>query len=317
MKKTLRERYDERNQEQLLAEGFLDYFKSGSENIQKFNSTIQQLKNLASKSGVASLQNAITNAEKQFESIVMSQAQGQKPDQTKSQMLSKATTFVGALSQFMNTFKSITAQLPSMKSALTAANNPANNKPLRDILGADAQKFGQLITTQLQKSGGGILNTIKRFFTGGGTENPTKVLQDFGLAPDQLANDLLGMTPQQMNSFIQTSSGVQPFQIAQTAGQQQQAAAGTKPTEQSISAAGTQATNPTQPSAQTQPAQQTTATTGASQRPDAGAAQQRDVSIQRAVRNRNAFNTQVLSTLSNEEVANDLRQIAKALGIKL
>jgi hypothetical protein len=316
MKKTLRERYDERKNEQLLAEAFSDYFKSGSDNIKKFNSTIQQLKSVAQKSGITSLQTAVANAEKQFESVVMAQQQGQKPDATKSQMLSKATTFVGALSQFFNTFKSITAQLPSMKNALTNANTPENNKPLQDILGADAEKFGQLIATQLQKSGGGILNTIKRFFTGGGTENPTQVMQQFGLGANVLANDMLALTPQQMNAFIQSTSAVQPFQLSQSAGQQQ-TPSGTKPAEQSISAQQSQATQPTQQTQQSQPTQQSTATTGASQRPDPATAGQRDVAIQRAVRNRNAFNTQQLSTLSNEEIATDLHALAKALGIKL
>jgi hypothetical protein len=220
------------------------------------------------------------------------------------------------LSQFFNTFKSITAQLPSMKNALTNANTPENNKPLQDILGADAEKFGQLIATQLQKSGGGILNTIKRFFTGGGTENPTQVMQQFGLGANVLANDMLALTPQQMNAFIQSTSAVQPFQLSQSAGQQQ-TPSGTKPAEQSISAQQSQATQPTQQTQQSQPAQQSTATTGASQRPDPATAGQRDVAIQRAVRNRNAFNTQQLSTLSNEEIATDLHALAKALGIKL
>lgn len=315
MKKTLRERYDERKQEKLLAEGFMDYFQSGSENIKKFNSTIQQLKNVAQKSGIQALQTAIANAEKQFEGIVMAQQQGQKPDANKSQMLSKATTFVSALSQFFNTFKSVTAQLPSMKTALANANTPENNKPLRDILGNDAQNFSQLITTQIQKSGGGALAAIKRFFTGGGTQQPAAVMAEFGLPPAQLAEEMLGLTPQQMNAFIQGTSGVQPYQLSQTPAQGQPSA--TKPAEQAIDAQQSQATQPTQSTQQTQPSQASTATTGASQRPDPATAQQRDVAIQRAVRNRNAFNTQQLSTLSNEEVANDIKAIVKALGIKL
>jgi hypothetical protein len=39
---SLKERYEQR--QQVLAEGFLDYFKAGSENIQKFNTTLASLK---------------------------------------------------------------------------------------------------------------------------------------------------------------------------------------------------------------------------------------------------------------------------------
>jgi len=263
---------------------------------------------------LTTLQTAISNAEKQFEGIVMAQQQGQRPDQSKSQMLSKATTFVSALSDFFAAFKNVTSQLPSLKNALSAANKPENNRPLSELIGDDTDKFEQLISTQIQKSGGGVINAVKRFFTGGGAESPIKVMQEFGLGPAQLANEMMSMTPQKMNSFLQGTSGVQTFKLDQ---QPQTQPSGTKPAEQSITSAQTAASNPTQPTAQTQPAQQSTTTTGASQRPDPATAQQRDVNIQKAVRNRNAFNTQALSTLSNEEIATDLHSIAKALGVKL
>lgn len=313
MKKTLRERYEEKQQEKMLSEAFSDYFKSGSDNIKKFNSTIQQLKNIAQKNNLPSLQTAVANAEKQFESVVISQQQGQKPDATKSQLISKATAFVGIMSQFFTTFKNITAQLSSVKAALANANNE-NGKSLKDLLGNDAEKFGQLITTQIQKSGGGILNTVKRFLSGGGTDNPAQIMQQFGLDANQLTNELLALTPQQMTSFIQQTSGIQPFKFSAPAGEQPN---GTKPAEQTISAAGTQNTTSSQPTQETKPAQASTTTTGASEKPTPDKAQQRDVAIQRAVKNRNAFNTQQLSALSNEEVANDLKAIANSLGIKL
>jgi cell division septation protein DedD len=182
------------------------------------------------------------------------------------------------------------------------------------LLGNDAEKFGQLITTQIQKSGGGILNTVKRFLSGGGTDNPTQIMQQFGLDANQLTNELLALTPQQMTSFIQQTSGIQPFKFSAPASEQPN---GTKPAEQTISAAGTQNTASSQPTQETKPAQASTTTTGASEKPTPDKAQQRDVAIQRAVKNRNAFNTQQLSALSNEEVANDLKAIANSLGIKL
>ena len=320
MKKTLRERYEERKQAEQLAEGFLDYFKSGSQNIQSFNSTISQLKNLASKYQLTSLQSAVANAEKQFTDIVMAQQQGQKVDGTKSQMISKATAFVSGISGFMNTMKTITTQLPAMKDALAKANTPEGDKPMSELLGDQTQQFGQLITTQLQKSGGGVLQKIKSFFTGSGTNTLSQVMTEFGLPPESLTNDILKLTAKQMSGLVGESGAVRPFTLQQPQGQpQQQGNTGTKPTEPTVQA------QPSQPQQQGGTATQQTAPAsqaargGPNSRPNPAQAQERDVTIQRSVPStaRNAFNSQQLAALSNEEITQAFKAIAQQLGIKL
>lgn len=320
MKKTLKERYEEKRHTEQLAEGFLDYFKQGSQNIQSFNNTISQIKNIANKYQLKSLQSAVATAEKQFTDVVVAQQQGQKPDTTKSEMISKATAFVGGLSSFMNTMKTITSQLPAMKDALAKANGPEGEKEMVEVLGNQAQQFGQLIATQLQKSGGGILQKIKGFFTGSGTNTPAQVMAEFGLPPETLANEILQMTVKQMSQFVGESGTVKPFTLQQTPGAQQpQGNAGTKPAEATVQA------QPSQPQQQggTAPQQSTPATQtargGPNARPNPQQAQERDVTIQRSVPQitRNAFNSQQLGALSNEEIAQAFQAIAQKLGIKL
>lgn len=317
MKKTLRERYEERKHDELLAEGFLDYFKQGSENIQTFNKTISQLKNLASKYQLPTLQKALANAEQQFTQVVMAQQAGQKPDASKSQMISKATALVSGMSNFMNTLKTVTTQLPSMRDAIQNANGPNGDKPLSELLGADAQQFTQLITTQLQKAGGGFLSKIKAFFTGSGTQTPAQVMAEFGLPPETLAQELMKLSPKQLAAFSNESASVRPFTLSGPP-PAAQGNTGTKPAEQTVQAAQTQQTVGTQPSAETAPAT-SSQRTGANTRPTPAQAQERDVAIQRAVPQtaRNAFNTQQLGALSNEEVTQSLQAIARALGAKL
>lgn len=317
MTKTLKEQYDSR--QMILAEGFLDYFKTGSDNIQKFNSTLQQLKTLATTFKLQSLQGALNTANQQFEEIVMKQQQGEKPDQNKATALSKAVTFVSMMSTFMDNFKNVTTQLPSMKNALAQARDPQQGgKPLKDILGPDAAKFGQLISTQFQKSGGGIFKTIGRFFSGGGAQNPLQVLKDYGIDGTTFANDILNLTPSQLQQFTQQSASTQSFQLnAQPQAPAENA--GTKPGEKTMQTAPPEnAEASPQPAAATQPTAPAIATAAApNQKPDQAASAKRDVAIQKAVRNRNAFNTQILGGLSNAEIAQDLQNLAKSLGIKL
>lgn len=249
MMQTLKERYTElkTKRENLLEEGIMDYFKSGSQNIQKFNTTLAQLKQLANKYNIASLQAALATAEKQFTETVMQQTTGQNvpEDKTKSTMISKAVTLVSTIASFMDTFKNITTQLPAVKNALDNAKNEQFNKPLSDLLGNDAVKFSQLIATQLQKAGGGWLKAIGRFFSGGGGQNAEVVMKEFGLDATSLANDILKMTPIQLSSFSTESAKTSPFQFSQ-----QTAPPSTQPTQKTVEPAGAA------PELQPQPAQQ-------------------------------------------------------------
>lgn len=315
MKKTLHERYEARKQSEMLAEGFLDYFKKGSENIQTFNNTIAQLKNLSSKYGLKSLQAAVATAEKQFTDVVMTQQTGQKPDATKSKMISKATAFVSGMSSFMNTMKTITTQLPAMKDALAKSNGPEGEKTVNELLGDQAAQFSQLIASQLQKTGSGFLSKIKSFFTGSGAESPAQVMSEFGLTPEAFAQEIMNMPVKQMSQFVGESATVKPFNLAQPA---QQKATNAQGTQAAAPTATTQSTQNTQASTNTAP---TTSTPKgpANVRPTPAQAQERDVLVQHSVPQgtRNAYNTQMLGALSNEEIANSFNAIAKALGIKL
>ncbi len=321
MKKTLRERYDERKRDEQLTEGFLDYFQKGSTNIQTFNNTIAQLKNLSNKYQLKTLQGAVATAEKQFSDVVMAQQQGQKPDANKSTMISKATAFVAGMSSFLQSLKTITTQLPAMKDALAKANTPEGEKRVSELLGNDAQQFGQLITAQLQKSGGGILSKIKGFFTGSGTQTPAQVMAEFGLPPEALAQDILNLTAKQMTQFVGESASVKPFELQQQPGadQQRQGNTGTRGAEATAQAQGTQQTvQGGQPTAETVPTTKTVQG-GPNQRPSESQAKERDISIQHAVPQtaRNAFNSQMLGKLSNEEISQAFKAIAQQLGLKL
>ncbi len=307
MRQTLKEQYEK--QQEILTEGFLDYFKTGSANIQKFNSSIASLKKIAQSYNMKNLQNALTKAENDFQNIVISQQTGQKVDQTKAGAISQAVTFVSIMTNFMNVLKNVTSQLPSMQTALK--DQSASQTPLKQLLGADVNKFGQLISAQFNKSGGGILSKIGRLFSGGGAQNPQAILQKFGINGNIMSQDILNLTPEQFNKFLQESASTPSFEV-QTQTQPANAA-----TRNNTPAPPVETTNPTQAqqTAKVQPPEPTQA--ASTTKPNNEQAQQRDVAIQKVVRNRNAFNSQILSQLDNVSVEKDLRNIANVLGIKL
>jgi len=319
MKSTLRQKYEQKRVKRLVEkldtvnkvviyEDISDYFKSGSDNIKKFNASLEQIKGLASKYNMGNLTQAITNAEQKFETTVSAQASaGQKPDQNKSQILSSVTSFVTIMTGFLKTLNTVTAQLPSIKNA--AAKAP--DQPLRQALGGDAQKFTTLIANQFKKSSGGAMQTLARFFKGGGGQNAQQVLGFFGLNPQKVAEDLMNLNGQQFQDFSTGSSETQTPQI-QT---QQPTPNNNKTTEKTTSPAQPVETQKTQPGEGTTPTQGTQNV--ASKKPDPDVVSKRDVAIQKAVKNRNAFNTQILGGLSNQEIVNDIHSLVKALGIKL
>lgn len=313
MTNTLKERYEER--QQILAEGFMDYFKTGSANIKKFNTTLEALKKLASTYKLQTLQAALQKAESDFQNIVMAQSGGQKPNQNKATALSQAVTFVSIMTSFMNTLKNITTQLPSIQNALKDKQNA--QQPLSQILGADAAKFGQLIANQFNKSGGGILAKIGRFFKGGGGQNAQVVLKNYGIDGNTMANDILKLTPAELQKFSQESATTPVFELQATPQNPQNQT--TTPAATSAPPTAAAQTKTSAPSQQTSPSTQSQQTPGApTTPPTAEEAQKRAQILQNGtIKNINAFNPQVLSTLDNNTIAANLHAIAKALGIKL
>ena len=234
MRKSLRERYEERAEEQVLAEGFMDYFKKGSTNIETFNSTIAQLKAIPGIAKLPSLQRAISSAEQQFQSIVMAQQgiPGEKVDVGKATMISKVTALVTGITNFISSLKNISSQLPTMKQAL---GDPASaGKPLSQAMtqGQNAQaggapieggagvadQFAKLLEKQLNTSGGGIFAKLKGFFKGSGTQTPLQVFKEFGLETGQLAQEILSMNPQEFSAFTGAGAFVKPMQLAEPQG---------------------------------------------------------------------------------------------------
>lgn len=333
MKKTLRERYEERKHEQVLAEGFMDYFKKGSTNIQMFNNTIAQLKALPGANKLPSLQKAINTAEQQFTSVVMAQQQGQQVDTNKATMISKATAFVSGMTTFISSLKNITVQLPAMKAALSDPN--AATKPLSQAMtqgqnaaqgGAPAaggasvvDEFSKLIERQLNTSGGGFFSKLKNFFTGSGAQTPLQVFKEFGLETDQLAQELLTLTGKDFNSFISASNSVKPMQLAEPqGGVAPEGNTGTTAAQRPAQASAAAPAQPTTGPQSATPAQGTAQSTGPNQRPQPAQAQERENTLKGKIPPHavNAFNAQQLASMSNEEVRAALDAVKLALGIK-
>jgi hypothetical protein len=255
----------------------------------------------------------LQKAEGQFQDIVMTQQAGQKADTNKATSLSQAVTFVSTMSTFMDTLKNITLQLPSIQNALK--DKQANQVPLKQTLGADVNKFGQLIGNQFNKAGGGIMAKVGRLFKGGGWQDAQAVLKTYGIDGNTMANDILQMTPTELQKFTQESATTPTFELQTPTQPQNQAtvpaapAAQASPTQTAVEPVATQTSQPTQ---------QSQATPGSpAPAPNTKQAQQRDVKLQGALKNRNAFNTQVLGQLDNNSIEADLKNIAKSLGIKL
>lgn len=180
---------------------------------------------------------------------------------------------------------------------------------------AKKQEFIKAFSNAIRPSG--IVAALGKLFGGGGVpflKNVDAAVAE--MMQNMKKNDLVNLSRTTAQAPQTISPDVAKELQTQAQGQGE-TKPGTKPAEQTVQAAAPQATQATQSSQETQPTQPAEGTLGSDQKPDANVAAKRDVAIQRAVRNRNAFNSQVLGSLPNAEVAADMKAIAKILGIKL
>jgi hypothetical protein len=315
---TLRKNYTQKQlqKENLLHEAALDMFASNSENVKKVKNALATTKSVAQNYGMKNIQNAVASAEAKFEAAIANNSM-----KDKGAALSYIATFSDIMSDFFRELDQTVMQLPSVDQALQASSDPANSqKTIKDLVGQQGDKIApittltKIIQDQFQKSGGGFLKAVGRFFKTGNVATAQQALQYVGLDAQKAAEDILNVKASQYNQMIQSGKQVPPVQLNAQSSVPQSGTTQSSPTNQSQTSQTTQASQQTSPSSTSTPS---SGNAQLSAKPSPQDAQKRDGALQGAVRNRNAFNTQLLSQLSNDEVKADLMQIAKALGINL
>jgi hypothetical protein len=194
----LEEMYEKRllmkQQEQTLNEAFADLFKPKSANVEKFNSTIEGISNLANKYNIKSLIIAVGNAKTNFQNAVLTNVPN------KANQISSATAFIANLQSFIKNLASIVTQLPSVKDAIQK-NKPG---PLANQLGKDVQTFKDYMLKQYQNSTG-LLGRVTNFFQRVG--NIQELSKTYKFNPQIFVNELLQMTPEQFSNFTKEDIG--------------------------------------------------------------------------------------------------------------
>jgi hypothetical protein len=213
-------------------------------------------------------------------------------------------------------------QLPSVAQALQSATDPANaQKTLKDAVGEQGDKVSPVITLasivqkQFEKSAGGFLKSIGRLFKTGSLTTADQALKFVGLTSQGAAEDVLNVPISKYAGLTQAGQNVPTVQV--------NTQANSTPESGSTQSSASNQSQAAQSSSQSQegtPTTGTNASTGnaqAAQKPTAEEMQTRDRALQGVVKNRNAFNTQLIGGMSNDEVRADLLKIAQSLGINL
>ena len=313
---TLRKNYSAKklHQDHLLHEAIADMFSSDSENVKKVNAALTRAKGVAGMYKMQNILSAVSSAEQQFQAAMATK----KTDPASNPVISNILTFSDVIAEFFNQMDAWISQLPDLATALQSSDAPGNEgKTIKDLLGPKSTMVAAIIQKQFDKSGGGFLKSIGRLFKTGRMTSATEALKAFGLDAQKASDDILNINAQQYKTLLSAAKQVQAPQIAAPPAGAQNPESGSTQSSQSNQS---QASQTSQPAQQGTPAQETGASTGnaqMAQKPSPADAQKRDAALQGVVKNRNAFNTQLMSQLSNDEVKADLQQIAKSLGITL
>lgn len=315
---TLRKKYSEKQlqQEQLLHEATIDMFSPNSENVKKVKSALASTKTVAQTFGMRNIQSAVASAEAKFEAAVASNSM-----KDKGAALSYIATFSDIMSDFFRELDATIMQLPSVEQALQASSDPASSqKTIKQLVGEQGDKVApittltKIIQDQFQKSGGGFLKAVGRFFKTGNVATAQQALQYVGLDAARAADDILNVTASKYNQMVQAGKQVPQVQLNSAQGQPE---SGSTQSSQSNQSVATQNSAPTQQAIPSQGSNASQGNAQMAQKPGVEDAQKRDGALQGSVKNRNAFNTQQISQLSNDEVKADLMKIAQVLGINL
>lgn len=314
----LRKKYSQKciHHEQLLHEGILDMFQSNSDNVRKVRETLHWTKSTAQTFGMKNIATAVNTAEQKFEGAIANQSA-----RDRAASISYIVTFSDIMSDFFREMNQTVMQLPSVEKALQAANDPANaQKTIGELVGEQGDKISPVVTlstiiqNQFQKSAGGFLKTIGRFFKTGNLSTSAQALQYVGLDSKKAAEDILNVSAAKYTQMTQAGSKAPTVQLNTQPSNPESGSTASTPSNQSQVSQTSAATQ------QSTPSQTSASTTGNAQmaaKPTADDIQKRDGALQGVVKNRNAFNTQQISQLSNNEIKADLLKIAQALGISL
>ncbi len=309
---TLRKNYSVKRlrQENLLHEAIIDAFSNNSGNVQKVKTALTGAKNVAQTYGMKSILTAIATAEQKFMAgIANPKAAGDS--------ISYILTFSDIMAEFFQQMDQWVMQLPAVSQAMDASDDPVNaQKTLKELLGDQAPTLTNIVQKQFDKSAGGFMKSLGRLFKSGRMTSAKDALTFVGLNAQAAAEDILNIQVSKYKQLLQAGKQVQAPQITPPNPNQNPQSGST----QSTPSTHAQAAQTSQPTQAPVPAQGTTTSTGnaqLAQKPSPEDAQKRDTTLQGVVKNRNAFNTQLMSQLSNDEIKSDLLQIAQSLGIKL
>lgn len=309
---TLKKNYNQKRlqNENLLHEAILDAFSNNSENVQKVKASLQGAKGVAQTYQMKSILGAISTAEQKF-------TQGIANPKTAGNSISYILAFSDIIADFFREMDQWVLQLPAVSQAMEDSDDPMNaQKTLKELLGPQAATLSNIIQKQFDKSSGGFLKSIARFFKSGRMTTSRDALNFVGLTSQAAAEDVMNIQVQKYKQLLAAGKQVPAVQITPP-NPNQNAQSGTVQSSASNQSQQAQTSNQTQQSAPTQASAASTGNAQMSQKPSQEDAQKRDGALQGAVRNRNAFNTQIISSLSNEEIKADLQKIAQALGINL
>lgn len=309
---TLRKNYSVKklHQDNLLHEAILDAFSNNSDNVQKVKTALAGAKHVAQTYGMKNILSAISTAEQKFTAGVAN-------PKAAGDSISFILTFSDIMAEFFQQMDQWVLQLPAVSQAMNASDDPTNaQKTLKELLGDQATSLSTIIQKQFDKSAGGFMRSIGRLFKTGRMTSAKDALMFVGLNSEGAADDILNIQVSKYKQLLQAGKAVQAPQITQPpTGQNPESGS-----EKSSPSNQSQTTQTSQSTQQVVPPQGTTAPAGnaqLAQKPSPEDAQKRDAALQGVVKNRNAFNTQLMSQLSNDEIRSDLMKIAQSLGIKL
>jgi hypothetical protein len=307
-------------EESIIYEGLFDAFNANSVATQNVKKVLQQTKLVAGTYGMKNIKNAVAKTEQNFEQSIANNKL-----KNRAIAISNATVFSDIMSDFFRNMDAWIMQLPTMAQALELAKVPENSgKTIGELLQADpsggsklpdaTKNLMQIIQKQFEKSVGGFLKGVARFFTSGAITSASTALNSAELDTSKIVQDILGVRANQYVQLVQSGQQVPQVQIPQDQGNPE---SGTQKSVKSKENTKTIESQPTQATAPNQQAATTVGNTQATAKPSPDQASARDTKLQGFVRNRNAFNTQIMGSLSDAEVKSDILNIAKALGITL
>jgi hypothetical protein len=205
-------------QKNLITEALSDLFKSGSKNIDTFNTAIDKLKAFTSKyPQLKNINQAVINAEQRFEKVVAQEAQaGMSKDAPevearKSELISYVVVFTETLANFFKTFGNTAGKLATIKDLTT--NKLGETRPIGELVNDDVFKnISTIVQKQLVQPG--FWQTVKSIVSQQVT--PQAAMAALGVRPEMVVEDIKNLTPKQLADIMKEGQTLTVPAVQQT-----------------------------------------------------------------------------------------------------